>query len=392
MGKKAFRMLMIFLPFTNIIVNRIDESVGIYVLLGLFALSFIFSPSTKMSSVREKKMMTFCTLCAVFVVAYAIISLVLEINNIYYIRFYGLFMLLLPLLAKKNAIKFYNNYLPGYLKFLMCLITTSVIIDTILMAMGMLTMQPMYNPEQYAYMTRPFGLFGQPSVNSTLLCLFYMIYNSLNIVKKKGKDYAFLIVTLGVIMQGSGSGFISYFFVLLQKFGLPNKDKIPKMSKKLFFIFFFFIIVFIGIVLSNKIEKISLNYILELAEFSFDELWLPYLASLKSPYYIYFGVPETDISIDLGPLFIVATVGLIFFSFLTLIFVYLFKQAKQISMRLAIIMLLVGNLHYPVMFYFVMNFMWFFIVYHIMVSNHEKENSDSYVNLQPGVAIPQNAN
>lgn len=378
---------MILLPFTNIIANRVDESAGIYILLGLFAISFIFSSSNKKDGLRSRKMLKFCTLCFVFVVVYAIISLGLGINNIYYVRFYGLFMLLLPFLAKKNAISFYYNYLPGYLKYLMCLITTSIIVDTILMAMGMLTMQPMYTPEQYAYMTRPFGLFGQPSVNSTLLCLFYMLYHSLNIKNKKGKDYTFLIVTIGVIMQGSGSGFISYFFVLLQKFGLPNKERIQKVSKKLIFLFVFFIIVFIGIVLSNKVEKISLNYMLELFEFSSDELWLPYLASLKSPYYIYFGVPETEISIDLGPLFIVATVGLIFFLFLTFVFVYLYRKAKQISMKLIIIMLLVGNLHYPVMFYFIMNFMWFFIVYHIMVSEYEKESGNSYVDLQPRVAI-----
>lgn len=34
---------------------------------------------------------------------------------------------------------------------------------------------------------------------------------------------------------------------------------------------------------------------------------------------------------------------------------------------MGIIILLVGNLHYPVMFYLVMHFLWFFILYYIIV-------------------------
>lgn len=393
MGKSAFRLLMILLPFTNIISNRVDETIGIYILLGLFVLSFVASSSNPLRTRREKRLKTLGVVCATFVVIYALISFGLGINNIYYVRFYGLFMLLLPFLASKNAIRFYYRYLPGYLKYLIALITVSIVIDAILMAMGLLTMQPMYSPEQYAYTTRPFGLFGQPSVNSTLLCFFYIFYNSLDCKKTKEKDILFLIVTIGVLVQGSGSGFISYFFVLLLKFGLPNRKKIQKIPRKLIFLFVFLTAVFIGIVLSNKVEHISLDYILVLLDFSNEELWLPYLSSLKSPSYVYFGVPETEISIDLGPLFIIATVGVLFFIFLTILFFYLFKQSRQLSMKFAIIMLLVGNLHYPVMFYFVMNFMWFFIVYHIMVGNYEREvHSDSNVNLQPQVVISQSAN
>lgn len=393
MRKSAFRLLMILLPFTNIIANRVDETVGIYILLGLFAISFVFSSSYKMKTKNDKRLMKFCLVCASIVVLYALISLGLGINNTYDIRFFGLFLLLLPFLAKKNAIRFYHYYLPGYLKYLCVLITISIIIDTILMAMGLLTMQPMFDPEKYSYINRPFGIFGQPSVNSTLLCFFYIFYHSLNLSKNKEKDSLFIIVTIGVLIQRSGSGFISYFFVLLLKYGLPNKDMIRKVPRKLILLGAFLLIVFIGIVLSNKVEKISLNYMLELADFSYEELWIPYLASLKSTSCIYFGIPETDLSIDLGPLFIIARVGVLFFIFLTFIFVYLFKKSKQISMKLAIIMLLIGNLHYPVMFYFVMNFIWFFIIYHILVVNYEEKNGGSRtINVQPQSFIPQSPN
>lgn len=392
MGKRAFRLLMILLPFTNIIANRLDETIGIYILLGLFAVSFVFSSSYKMKTRNEKRMMTLCVISALVVVLYAIISLSLGINNTYDIRFFGLFILLLPFLAKKNGISFYHHYLPGYLKYLITLITVSIIIDTILMMMGLLTMQPMFDPEKYSYINRPFGLFGQPSVNSTLLCFFYIFYNSLDINKRREKDYLFVIVTIGILMQRSGSGFISYFFVLLLKYGMPNRNMIQKVSKKLIYLSLLLLVVFVWIVLSNKVEKISLNYMLELAEFSNEELWLPYLASLKNPAYLYFGIPETDLSIDLGPLFIIARVGLLFFIFLTIIFLYLFKNAKQVSMKLAIIMLLIGNLHYPVMFYFVMNFIWFFIVYHILVVKYEKGYSSCNVNLQPQPIISEGTN
>ncbi len=393
MGKKSFLLLMIVLPFTNIISHRIDETIGVYILLGLFVLSFVFSKTSVMKSKSEKDLMFLCKLCASLVLIYALISYGLGINNIYYIRFYGLFLLLLPFLAKKNAIYFYHRYLPSYLKYLIILITSSIIIDTILISIGLLELEPMYDPTQYSYWGRPMGLFGQPSVNSTLLCFFYIFYNSLNTKDHKKLDSLFTIVTIGVLLQRSGSGFISYFFVLLLKYGLSNKNNLQKIHKK--FIFFGIVLsaLFIWIVQSNKVKKISLDYMLELSDFSYDGLWLPYLSSLKSPFYVFFGVPGTEISIDLGPLFIIATVGVLFFVFLTLLFLFLYGKTKQISMKIAIIMLLIGNLHYPVMFYFIMNFIWFFIIYHIYTFNNEKKvNSGCVINVQSKVVVSQGTN
>lgn len=400
MGKYAFRLLMILLPFMNIISHRIDESAGIYTLLGLYILSFVFSRPHTIIGKKEKHMMRFCLLCALFVIAYAIMALSVGINNMYSIRFFGLFLLLLPFLFKKNAVVFYHDSIAGYLKYLIVLITASIAFGTVLISIGLLELEPMYDPEQYSYWGRPYGLFGQPSVNSTLLCFFYIFYDSLNIKKKKENNFLFFMVTIGVLLQRSGSGFISYFFVLLIKYGIPNNINIQKIPKKFIIIFIIMMFGFVALVLSNKIDKISMNYLIENAEYSRDDLWLHYLASIKSPTYIYFGIPNQgsgdpadDISVDLGPLFIVARVGVIFFVFLLFIFLYLIKKAKQLSMKLAIIMLLIGNLHYPVMFYFIMNFIWFFIIYHILVVNYEEKNGVSRtINVQPQSYIPQSPN
>ena len=385
---------MIILPFMNIISHRINESAGIYILLGLYIISFVFSRPHKIKDKNGKHMMRFCISCALFVIVYAIVAFYLGINNLYDIRFFGLFLLLLPFLLKKNAVDFYYNDLSGYLKYLIVLLTASIALGTVLISIGLLELEPMYDPEQYSYWGRPYGLFGQPSVNSTLLCFFYVFYDSLNINKQKENKLLFVIITIGVLLQRSGSGFISYFFVLLLKYGLPKKKNIRKIPTKFIFLGIFLLIIFIGIVLSNRVNKISLNYMIELSEFSYEELWMPYLASIRSPYYIYFGIPDvgTDVGIDLGPLFVVVRVGLLFFIFLSFFFFYLIKKSKQISMKFAIILLLVGNLHYPVMFYFVMSFIWFFITYHIMVGYYEKFNSCSVVNIQPQSTLPKGAN
>ena len=128
------------------------------------------------------------------------------------------------------------------------------------------------------------------------------------------------------------------------------------------------------------IDKLSLNYINELIEYTGEELWYPYLNLLNSPLYLCFGMPEFPLSIDFGPLYLVGTVGLIYFIAITILCLSLYNKAKSAEMKMSIVLMLVGNLHYPVMFYFVMNVIWFFIIYIILVLENEKvQSSDRLV-------------
>lgn len=365
MKDKPLIILLYLVPFTNIVANRISDSMSLYFFISLLSIYLLFSRSNRLTFRRKGLLWTFIISGIVMLFLLLLASIIYDVGNIYYIRFYGLFFCIAFLFFVKGAAVSYYYFLPHYIKYLIYLITISIAVDFVLMSCGMIELQPMFNIEQYSYHTRPFGIFGQPSVNSSLLCFLYLFYNSLYNVGRSKKDVLFIVITVGCLLQGSGSGFLSYFFVLIYKYG--TKKHAVKISGKLIL---FFVLSFAALgylILSNTVEKISLNYIKELYEFCVWELWLPYVFSIRSITYVLWGVPNTDISIDLGPLFIISTVGVVYFIYLTFVFLFLFKKSKQLSMKLAILLLLVANLHYPVMFYFIMNFLWFYIFYHIIV-------------------------
>lgn len=370
MKDKSLKILLYIVPFANIIGNRISDSASLYFLILLLSIYLLFSRSRKLKISRNYFLCTFVVSGIVMLCLLLLTSIIYDIGNIYYIRFYGLFICISFLFLVKGAAVSYYYFLPHYIKYLIYLITISIAVDFSLMSCGMIELQPMFNIEQYSYHTRPFGIFGQPSVNSSLLCFLYLFYNSLYNVGKSKKDVLFIVVTIGCLLQGSGSGFLSYFFVLLYKYG--TKKHAVKISGKLILFFILSFVTLGYLILSNKVEKISLNYIKELYEFCVWELWFPYVFSIRSIAHVLWGVPNTDISIDLGPLFIISTVGIVYFTYLTFVFFFLLKKSKQLSMKFAILLLLVANLHYPVMFYFIMNFLWFYIFYHIIVEEQSR--------------------
>jgi hypothetical protein len=226
---------------------------------------------------------------------------------------------------------------------------------------------PMFNVELESHAERPLGLMGQSSVNGCMICFLYLFHKSilLESKKKSKKDWLFWFVSFGIAIQGSGSGFISYFFVLLSKLNKKKRNKIN--YKYLIIVLLLLLVISYYVISSNLVYRISYDYIVILYEYVNSELISPYLKLLNNQLYLWFGMPDFPISIDLGPLFIVGTVGLVGFIILTTYFLCLIFKTKSIDMRLAIVSLLVGNLHYPVMFYTIMHFLWFVIGYCIFV-------------------------
>lgn len=370
---KCITHLLYVVPFVNICNNR---GAGVFImsfmavcLLFLFLYTigrYVFSPQ---ELIVKRCGFRMC-LCVCLL---TIVSLIYGIGNFYSIRFFCLFPFFILIFTRVPNIKGYiRTYFIIYLRYLVVLITCSIVIDYILMSIGLLTMQPMYSEEQYAYTTRPFGLFGQPSVNSSLLCLFYILHFTL--VKRYrinySRDWLFIVMTIGCLVQGSGSGFISYGIAFLCKYGTKNKINI---SIKRFIPYAIITVVgLVAVIMSNKVHKLSLDYINVLIEYTKDDLWYPYLQLIGSPVGLWFGMKEFPLSIDFGPLYLVGTVGLFYFIVMTIFCLTLYFRAVSAEMKLCIVLLLVGNLHYPVMFYFIMNVIWFFICYIILVIEHEK--------------------
>ena len=361
--------LLLISPFLNIINYRIGESYGFAIVLVLLLLFVLTDKKRRPLVKQEKKVFQIFVVSLIFILTGLFFSSFYSIDNFYYYRFFCLSFILIPVfLFRGDSGSFIRNKLLFILRYYIILITLSITIGFILKIAGLDQMEPMYDAEKWTYLDRPFGIFGQPSVNSGLLCFFYLFHRSAiklwsdNYTARM--DYLFYIVTLGVILQGSGSGFLSYAFVLVGK--LLGK-KINISWGRLALGSGIVLLILYKIVVSGMVEKISLDYIGALQEFIDVYLLTPYSQLIKNRAYLLWGVPDFPLSIDLGPLYMMGTIGLVVTVFIFLFLFFMTKKTKSLDMKLGIIMLIVGNLHYPVMFYMVMHFMWYIIVYYVLV-------------------------
>ena len=94
-----------------------------------------------------------------------------------------------------------NNFLERILKLYIIIFSLSICIDFYILHSSLdISLQPMYREEDRTYVSRPFGITGQPSVNSVLLVFFYTFWLSLENKNVKSSPYLFLLVTLGVLL------------------------------------------------------------------------------------------------------------------------------------------------------------------------------------------------
>lgn len=316
----------------------------------------------------EMSLLNFSIVCLFIVLIDIAFSFIFNIRNFASIRFFSLFFFVIPIfIVKGRPMSLIKNSLLHYIKYLIVLISGSIIIDYMLLLLEMPTLQPMYDMEKYSYLDRPFGLFGQPSVNSCILCFCYLFYRALQERSSNEGTYKWLLllVVTGIFAQGSGSGYISLLLLLFSILIRKNSEHIR--WRRIFLTISIFIPIVYCIIVSNIVEKISMNYIFFLLDFFYDDLITPYLKLANSYDKILFGIPDFPLSIDFGPLYILGTVGLFFLVFIVLFTLYVFFKAKNFNMKMGIVILLTGNLHYPVMFYLIMHFLWFFILYYIFV-------------------------
>ncbi len=368
-SSKFWFLLLLIAPFVNILSFKVSETLGLLAVIIPFGLFVLSGRKRKTFKKGEKTLIRLSAYSLTIIFVGIFFSLLLSIDNFYYYRFFFLFFFLIPIfLICGDSENFIKEKLLSVLKYYIILITISILLGAILKLLGLDHMEPMYDVEKWSYLDRPFGIFGQPSVNSCLLCFFYLFHRAAaklwsdNYIH--GKDWLFIVVTIGVVFQGSGSGFLSYAFVLLSKFSGKSK-RIPWTRLMLIGAFIVFLVY--QIALSGLVEKISVDYITILYDYVYEELIDPYIKLIKTPALLMWGIPDFPLSIDLGPLFMMGTVGLIMTIFIFVFLLYMLRKSKGIDMKLGFVMLIVGNLHYPVMFYMIMHFMWYIVIYYILV-------------------------
>lgn len=259
-----------------------------------------------------------------------------------------------------------DKYFLGLIKYYTIVISISSIIGYFLFSTGRASWEPMYNSNNYTYLERPFGIFGQPSVNTCLLCFFYLFYVALykRINEYKGFwNILFWLVVTGIILQGSGTGYFCLIFVIYIE--LINASK--KIRKNSFLFISIIIAIVFQILFSSNISKFNIEELKSLYSFVLEEIWYPYLKIANSTSDILWGIEDFPLSIDLGPIFMIGTVGVVGFLYMTFFLFSLLRETKVKEMKIGLIILMIGNLHYPVMFYAIMHFMWFYILYFILV-------------------------
>ncbi len=358
-----FLALLYFAPWINVFSYRISSAVAMSFVFLCVILITMFSILER-TNVRVEYFKIIARLGVMYATMLCTLLLYLVegfFNPIFI--FFNLFLILtliFPLVI--DIEEFAKRYLYRYLSYLIILISISIIVDYILLHSGMMSMQIMYDPEKFTYIDRPFGLFGQPSVNASLICTFYLLRLYIgeiwSIDKSKNKGLL-ILATIAVILQGSGSGFISLLFVYIA---------INRINKYLIIVIFPILIGVIHyIVVNDIVDKVGVTYITELFDF-FLIVLDEFFSLFSSARDILIGVfyPKFQITIDFGPLYHIVNMGAIMYVAFYSMLLSLYIKEKNRNFRYSLIILTISSLHYPVMFYVVMHFVWvllLFVVY-----------------------------
>ena len=372
------RFLYLFLcivPFFNIISLHTNITVVLTLILFFFSFNLVLFKTKPVSVVFINYILIACCLSIILIISQIYSLIEISSSNFTAIRFFGLFLpisIFFILIYDPSTIV--NNFLERILKLYIIILSLSIFIDFYILHSSLdISLQPMYSEDARSYMARPFGLFGQPSVNSVLLVFFYTFWLSLENKNVKSSSYLFLLVTLGVLLQGSGSGFISYL-MLFTAYKYVN----------IFIKLIIFALAACGILfIINTFEildKLSYEYIYGIVSVFIYQIG-DWLDLIDQSFYGSFFLGGISSKIDFGPLFMISNVGFIYFITLLILFIYLISICKNHYERMCIYILLVGNLHYPVIFYMIMAFVLpLFIIKVISNLNPKKEIYHSIAN------------
>lgn len=354
--EKSFYFILLFIPFANIITLRLSSVIVYIVITLLLTFSFILNLyKPKSITVEEKRL--FFAFIPIFLlsIGYLISTLFFYIENFDSVLFFlqtPILVSLIPLFI--DIRKIIEVKLSRYLTYIIILISVSIFIDFLLLnVFNLIHLQPMYRGEDaYSYLDRPFGLFGQPSVNTAILVGVLLLKRYID---KKNSLFLNIVSILAIIAQGSGTGFMSLLIYIIAL--LWEKHKVL-----LFFGSIIISIILYYIIVSEFIPKIGLEY-LTFTYYYFEHLII-YFFKYTSTEDLWLGFTNySDITIDFGPIYMISKIGLLYFIVYSIYLLLIVSKVNSSTFRFFIISLALSNLHYPVMFYVIMHFIWIVIYY-----------------------------
>ena len=365
---KLLYLFLCIVPFFNIIVLHTNTTFILVLTFLFLSFNLAIFKTKQINIIYVNYLFIFCALIIILIISQMHSLIVISSSNMQAIRFFGLFLpisIFLILMYEPSSIV--NNYLERILKLYIIIFSLSICIDFYILHSSLdISLQPMYREEDVSYVTRPFGITGQPSVNSVLLVFFYTFWLSIDNKNMKSRPYLFFLVTVGILLQGSGSGFIAYIMLLVS----------TSKNLNIYFKLMLFAIAvggIISIIINSEIlDKISHEYISALV-LVFTSQIQDWLDLINKSFYGSFFLGGISSNIDFGPLYIISNVGFIFFITLLSLFIYLISISTNHYERMCIYILLVGNLHYPVIFYMTMVFILPIFIFKVIANTDSKK-------------------
>jgi hypothetical protein len=363
---------LVFMPFVGIISNKLNPFYS-YLVIVFFIVALLFFKINNQIVKFHLLILSLFFINLYVVFLYQLFKY--DFSNAYYIQFFGSQLLFFTIFYFfVSPIKLYTRYLNLFFEYTLYFIFISVVIDFILVSNGMDSSQLMYKPDLLSYHGKALGLFGQFSINTTYSIVFYLFYLSFTQVTSIKKNvFLFILVTLVILLENSGTGYILYLtliFTLFYKSLIFRLLIVPFAISAIFYI-----------IQNNFIDKISFNY-LSFTYYYFLEIFkVSYIDNIYSIYDFLFGIDGNyDFPIDFGPMFMIAKVGFLYFFFYSIVIFYMIFEAPNRYFRMAIVSLLIANIHYPALFYPVMNVLLpVLLIYLLRICNKTHEKNIIYI-------------
>ena len=197
---------------------------------------------------------------------------------------------------------------------------------------------------------RPFGLTGNAAVNSVMLVVCYLL-----MVREKLKENInigwkwFVLLCAGVIVQKSGSGLAALVITVVY-----HAMFLPLIARIKVFIMGF-VVFLLGILYElESFRRVSIDYILHvymwleinvMVFWSFDMSIFDWLFGKADP------LGTGSMSTDFGALYIANQMGLLFFVFVTLLFLRVAFRLKLLVDKFIMFIIFLTGFHYQAVFF-----------------------------------------
>ena len=212
------------------------------------------------------------------------------------------------------------------------------------------SLEIMQHPEYTDGAGRPFGLTGNAAVNSTMLVVCYLIMVREKLKKDMNIGWKwFILLCAGIVVQKSGSGLAALVIAAMYHamfFPLMVRIKVFIMAVVFFFIGFLYEL--------EAFRRVSIDYMLHIY------MWLEinvisFLSLEMSIFDWLFGKAEPlgtgVMTTDFGALYMVNQMGLLFFIFVTLLFLRVAFRLKLLVDKFIMFIIFLTGFHYQSVFF-----------------------------------------